>query len=89
MQPSDSLPPSLTAPVPLAVTYLDADACSVPLGPTAPAPANVRCVGDHSPALRKAGVLSRRGEGLPGYWTVLFVRALVEHPAGYDSLLAH
>ena len=32
--------------------------------------------------------LSRRGEGLPGYGTVLFVRALVEHPAGYDPLLA-
>jgi len=33
--------------------------------------------------------VSRRGEGLPGYWTVLFVRAMVEHPAGYDPLLAH
>lgn len=32
---------------------------------------------------------SRRGEGLPGYWAVLFVRALVEHPAGYEPLLAH
>jgi len=27
---------------------------------------------------------SRRGEDLPGYWAVLFVRAVVEHPAGYD-----
>src|SRR5215468_6705224 len=33
--------------------------------------------------------MSRRGEGLPGYWAVLFVRAIVEHPAGYASLLAH
>ena len=33
--------------------------------------------------------MSRRGEGLLGYWTVLFVRALVEHPAGYEPLLAH
>ncbi len=32
--------------------------------------------------------LSRRGEGLPGYETVLFVRAMVEHPAGYNPLLA-
>src|SRR5262245_26089177 len=32
---------------------------------------------------------SRRGEGLPGSWTLLFVRALVEHPAGYEPLLAH
>ncbi len=32
---------------------------------------------------------SRRGEGLPGAWAVLFVRAMVEHPAGYGSLLAH
>jgi len=31
---------------------------------------------------------SRRGEGLPGYGTVLFVRAMVEHPAGDTSLLA-
>jgi hypothetical protein len=32
--------------------------------------------------------MSRRGEGLPGYGTVLFVRAMVEHPAGYNPLLA-
>ena len=31
---------------------------------------------------------SRRGEGLPGYGAVLFVRAMVEHPAGYHPLLA-
>jgi len=30
----------------------------------------------------------RRGEGLPDYEAVLFVRALVEHPAGYNPLLA-
>src|SRR5215471_15940465 len=30
-----------------------------------------------------------RGEGLPGAWAVLFVRAMVEHPAGYGPLLAH
>jgi hypothetical protein len=34
-------------------------------------------------------LLSRRSEGLPGSWAVLFVRAVVEHPAGYDPLLAH
>jgi hypothetical protein len=34
-------------------------------------------------------LLSRRSEGLPGSWTVLFLRAVVEHPAGYDPLLAH
>ena len=33
--------------------------------------------------------MSRRGEGLPGYGAVLFVRAMVEHPAGYGPLLAH
>ncbi len=32
--------------------------------------------------------VSRRGEGLPGYGTVLCVRAMVEHPAGYTPLLA-
>jgi len=41
--------------------------------------------GTGSPARRDG---SRRGEGLPGYGTVLFVRALVEHPAGDPSLLA-
>src|SRR5215472_3464087 len=33
--------------------------------------------------------VSRRGEGLPCAWAVLFVRAMVEHPAGYGPLLAH
>ena len=70
---------------PLPTAYLDAGACSVPRGPTTRALANVSCVGDGSPALRKTGDGSRRGEGLPGYWTVLFVRAMVEHPAGYRS----
>ena len=60
MQPSDSLPPSVTPPVPLAATYLDAGACSLPLGPTTRAPAYVSCVGDNSPALRKTGIC--RGE---------------------------
>ncbi len=31
---------------------------------------------------------ARRGEGLPGYEAILFVRAVVEHPAGYGPLLA-
>jgi hypothetical protein len=79
--------PALRFPLPLA--YPDAGAYSVPLGPTTRAPANVSCVGDHSPALRQAGLESRRGEGLPGYEAVLFVRAIVVHPAGYHSLLAH
>ena len=60
MQPSDSLPPSATTPVPLVVAYLDADSCSVPHGPTTRAPAYVPCVGDGSPALRHTGYL--RGE---------------------------
>src|SRR4030095_4068479 len=45
---------------PLPVTYLDAGAYSMPLGPPTRAPANVSCVGDGSPALRKTGVC--RGE---------------------------
>ena len=74
---------------PLRVAYLAAGASSVPLRPTTRALANVSCVGDGSPALRKTGDGSRRGEGLPGAWAVLFVRAMVEHPAGYVPLLAH
>ena len=34
-----------------------------------------------SPQDRK---LPRRDKGPPGYWAVLFVRAVVEDPAGYD-----
>ena len=49
------------------------------------APAYASCAGDHAPALRNTGIAARRGEGLPGYWTVLFVRAMVAHPAGYKS----
>ena len=33
--------------------------------------------------------VSRKDEGLPGYGAVLFLRAMVEHPAGYGPLLAH
>jgi len=40
--------------------------------------------GDESPALQKNRNLPRRSQGLPGYWAVLFVRAVVQHPAGYD-----
>jgi hypothetical protein len=32
-------------------------------------------------------ILPRKGKGLPGYWTVLFVRAVVQHPAGLDLSL--
>ena len=89
MQPSDSLPPSATAPVPLAgglprcgrlfcATWAD-DTC-----------ARTRVVRRRrvtgSPQDRDG---SRRGEGLPGAWAVLFVRAMVEHPTGYVPLLAH
>ena len=56
--------------------------------PTSRAPAHVPCVGDGSPALRSTGMSARRGEGLPGYRAILFVRAVVEHPAGYGPLLA-
>ncbi len=29
-------------------------------------------------------MVSRRGKDLPGYWAVLFLRAVVQHPAGCD-----
>ncbi len=35
--------------------------------------------------LRTHRLLPRKGKGLPGYWTVLFLRAVVQHPAGYGS----
>jgi len=37
--------------------------------------------GDGSPALRSTGSPEER-QGLPGYGVVLFVRAVIKHPAG-------
>ena len=36
-----------------------------------------------------AGLFTRRSEGLPGFWAVLFVRAAVEDSAGCGPRLAH
>ena len=33
--------------------------------------------------LSEKPVRSRKGEDLPGYWVILFMRAVVQHPAGY------
>jgi hypothetical protein len=41
----------------------------------------------HRLSARPECIEERRG--LPGYGAVLFVRAMVEHPAGYGPLLAH
>jgi hypothetical protein len=60
MQPSDSLPPSATAPVPLANGLPRCRRLFCAEWPTTRAPANASCVGDDSPALRKAGM--GRGE---------------------------
>src|SRR5512145_3039725 len=83
MQPADSLPPSAAAPVPLAggpprggrLCYAHVGRRHVhPLTRRAPeTPHRLSATPEFS---------SRRGEGLPGSWTILFVRALVEHPAG-------
>ena len=89
MQPSDSLPPSATTPVPLVVAYPVADACSVPqqADDTCVLPTCRASETGHRLSARPA-LSTGRGEGLPGYGTVLFIRAMVEHPAGYDPLLA-
>ncbi len=89
MQPSDSLPPSATAPVPLA--------CGLPRCGRffCASEADNTCA--RKRVVRRRRVTgspqnrdeARRGEGLPGYGAVLFVRAMVEHPAGYVPLLAH
>src|SRR5262249_16382514 len=60
MQPSDALPPSATAPVPLASGLPRCRRLFCALWPTTRAPANASCVGDNSPALREAGM--GRGE---------------------------
>jgi hypothetical protein len=88
MRHANALPPSATALVLPSVAYLDADVCSVPLE-VDDACARIRAVRRKrvigSPYNRDA---LRRGEGLPGYGSVLFVRAMVEYPAGYNLLLA-
>ena len=89
MQPSDSLPPSATALVPLA--------CGLPRCGRffCASEADNTCARER--VVRRRRVTgspqnrdeARRGEGLPGYGAILFVRAMVEHPAGYVPLLAH
>ena len=37
--------------------------------------------------LSERPVRSRNGKDLPGYWAVLFLRAVVQHPAGLDPAL--
>ncbi len=88
MQPSDSLVPiSRRSGLPSPTAYLKGG-CFV-LRRTARTPAGAPRVADASPALRSTGFLPRRNEGLPGSWAVLFVRAVVEDPAGCKPPLAH
>jgi len=81
MQPSDSLPPSATAPVPLARGLPRCRRLFC-----APRRADDTCA--RKRVVRRRRVTgaprhrdwSRRGEGLPGYGTVLFICAMVETP---------
>ena len=91
MQPSDSLIAiGLGSGHPLPSAYLVAGARSMPqLRPPA-------CASRRHAARRRrvtgspqARSLTRRNEGLPGFWAVLFERAVVVDPAGCGSLLAH
>ena len=81
--PPDSLPPSATAPVPLAngLPRCGCFFCAFQADDTCTR--HVSCVGDGSPALRHAGIGRGEARASPGYGAVLFVRAMVEHPAGY------
>jgi hypothetical protein len=89
MQPSDSLPPSAAAPVPLAdgLPRCGRFFCAAWADDTCARQRVVRRRRVTGSPQDRDG--SRRGEGLPGAWAVLFVRAMVEHPAGYGPLLAH
>jgi len=88
-RPFDSLPPSATAPFLANGLPIMRALCSMPQGANDTCARN-RCrgVGTGHRLSAQPGWWSRRGEGLPGYGTVLFVRAMVEHPAGDTSLLA-
>src|SRR5439155_5339282 len=88
MQPSDALPPSATTPVPLVrVLPRCGRLFCAPQGRrhVRPPRAVRRRPRTGSPNNREG---SRGGEGLPGSGAVLCVRALVEPPAGDNSLLA-
>src|SRR6266581_2530580 len=88
MQPSDSLPPSAAAPVPLAdgLPRCGRFFCAAWADDTCARQRVVRRRRVTGSPQDRDG--SRRGEGLPGAWAVLFVRAMVEHPAGDVPLLA-
>ena len=80
MGPSDSLTPvGLGYGLPLPLAYLSGRALS--LGSMTPAPAYASPSGllTGSPSRRTS---RRRSEGLPGYRTVLFIRAVLSNPAG-------
>jgi hypothetical protein len=87
IQPSDSLPPSAAAPVPLTNGLPRGRRlfCRMSRRP-ARAPA-------YAPVSEMDNRLSARPEspkerqGLPGYGAVLFVRAVVQHPAGLNPAL--
>jgi hypothetical protein len=89
MRPSDSLPPSATAPVPLArgVPRGRRWFCAPRRADNTGARTRVvrRRRGTGAPRPRDG---SRGGEGLPGYGTVLFICAMVDHPAGDTPILA-
>jgi hypothetical protein len=72
---------------PWPVADLDAGACSMP-GGRRHVPLQTRRASETITGSPRGRHVSRRGEGLPGAWAVLFVRAMVEHPAGYVPLLA-
>ena len=83
MQPSDSLTSfGASSGLPLLGAYLGANAV-LRHGASRARVRRDAAVGDGSPGLRRTGFPSRRREGLPGLWTVLLLRAVVEHPAGY------
>jgi hypothetical protein len=65
---------------------LGTGACSSPFGARTRERAKRRRRVTGSPLHR---VLPRRNEGLPGSWAVLFVRAVVDDPAGCAPPLAH
>jgi hypothetical protein len=83
MQPSDSLTSiGASSGLPLLGAYLGANAVLCPSGSRARVRGDA-AVGEWSPGPRRTGFPSRRHEGLPGFWSVLLLRAVVEHPAGY------
>ena len=82
--PTPPFPSTSSSGLPSPLAYLGADACSAPCGRRLVPSAYEPRVGDSLSGSPWCRFLPRRNVGLPGSWVILFLRAVVVHPAGCD-----